>query len=258
MYSLIKNARDNFNRSIQDIRFFEISKRFEKEDFKNFDDKLVYVDNKKISEKETLAILLAGSLDKNLWNPKPESYTFYDLKGIIENVFEKIGFNKYQLKRSANKSYHPGVSADIFVGKELIGSFGKLHPNVEEKMDVEGLNIVFGEIYLDRLEKYINNRISYKPLSKFQSVSRDLAFVVKDEILVGDMLKSISKVDNIIESVELFDIYKGIGVESGYKSVAINVILRNENKTLEDKEIVSVMEKIKEKLSKEFDANLRG
>lgn len=258
MYSLLKNAKDNYNRSINDIRLFEISKRFEMENLENKNDNFVYIGNKKVLEKETLAIILSGNEDKNLWNPKPTEYTFFDLKGIVEALFSKIGFDRYQLKRSTNISYHPGISADIFVGKELIGTFGKIHPNILENFDIEEMNIIYAEIYIDKIEKYINNKFKYSSPSKYQSVSRDLALVVKEDILVGDMIKSIEKVDKLIQNVELFDIYTGIGIEKGNKSVAINVILRDDNKTLEENEINIVMEKIKNKLFKEFNAILRG
>ena len=99
--------------------------------------------------------------------------------------------------------------------------------------------------------------IKYKGLSKYQSVPRDIAVVVKEEVLVGDMIKSIQKVDKLIEKVELFDIYRGIGVKTGFKSVAISIVMRDDNKTLEEKDINSVMDKIVGKLKKEFDAELR-
>ena len=257
MYSLLKNVRDNLNRSVQDIRFFEVSKRFTKKDVKEKKEKLVYLGEKEVNELETLAIVLSGSKEKSLWNPKPEKYDFFDLKGIIEALFNKLGFSKYQLRRSENPAYHPGRSADIFVGRELIGTFGNLHPDVEEKMDLENENVVYAEIFLDLLNKYISKNIKYKGLSKFQSVPRDIAIVVKEDVLVGDMIKSIEKVDKIIEKVELFDIYRGIGIDSGKKSVAISILMRDENKTLEEQEITNVMDKILLKLEKEYNAELR-
>lgn len=257
MYSLLKNVRDNLNRSAQDIRLFEVSRRFIKKEIKNKNEKLVYLGEKEVNELETLAIVLCGSKEKNLWNIKPEKYDFFDLKGIIEALFTKLGFSKYQIKRSENKAYHPGRSADIFVGRELIATFGNLHPDVEEKMALENEGVVYAEIYLDVLFKYLNSNIKYKGLSKFQSVPRDIAVVVEENVLVGDMIKSIEKVDKLIEKVELFDIYRGIGVPDGMKSVAISILMRDENKTLEEQEINSVMNKILEKLQKEYNSELR-
>ena len=255
MYSLLKNVKDNLNRGQEDIRFFEVSKRFVLSDDKI--EKSVYINEKRVSERETLGIVLSGSFTKNLWAPKPESYDFFDMKGIVEAMFDKLNFKSYQLRRSVNSSYHPGRSVDLFVGKELIGTFGEIHPDVLENMEIDRNRVIYAEIYLDLLLKYINKGVKYKGLSKYQSVPRDIAVVVKEEVLVGDMIKSIQKVDKLIEKVELFDIYRGIGVKLGFKSVAISIVMRDDNKTLEEKDINSVMDKIVGKLKKEFDAELR-
>ena len=255
MYSLLKNVKDNLNRGQEDIRFFEVSKRFILSDDKI--ENSVYINEKRVSERETLGIVLSGSFTKNLWAPKPESYDFFDMKGIVEAMFEKLNFKSYQIKRSMNSSYHPGRSVDLFVGKELIGTFGEIYPDVLENMEIDRNRVIYAEIYLDLLLKYINKGVKYKGLSKYQSVPRDIAVVVKEEVLVGDMIKSIQKVDKLIEKVELFDIYRGIGVKSGFKSVAISIVMRDDNKTLEEKDINSVMDKIVGKLKKEFDAELR-
>lgn len=255
MYSLLKNVKDNLNRGQEDIRFFEVSKRFVLSDDKI--EKSVYINEKRVSERETLGIVLSGSFTKNLWAPKPESYDYFDMKGIVEAMFDKLNFKSYQLRRSVNSSYHPGRSVDLFVGKELIGTFGEIHPDVLENMEIDRNRVIYAEIYLDLLLKYINKGVKYKGLSKYQSVPRDIAVVVKEEVLVGDMIKSIQKVDKLIEKVELFDIYRGIGVKSGFKSVAISIVMRDDNKTLEEKDINSVMDKIVGKLKKEFDAELR-
>ena len=255
IYSLLKNVKDNLNRGQEDIRFFEVSKRFVLSDDKI--EKSVYINEKRVSERETLGIVLSGSFTKNLWAPKPESYDFFDMKGIVEAMFDKLNFKSYQLRRSVNSSYHPGRSVDLFVGKELIGTFGEIHPDVLENMEIDRNRVIYAEIYLDLLLKYINKGVKYKGLSKYQSVPRDIAVVVKEEVLVGDMIKSIQKVDKLIEKVELFDIYRGIGVKPGFKSVAISIVMRDDNKTLEEKDINSVMDKIVGKLKKEFDAELR-
>lgn len=255
MYSLLKNVKDNLNRGQEDIRFFEVSKRFVLSDDKI--EKSVYINEKRVSERETLGIVISGAFTKNLWALKPESYDFFDMKGIVEAMFDKLNFKSYQLRRSVNSSYHPGRSVDLFVGKELIGTFGEIHPDVLENMEIDRNRVIYAEIYLDLLLKYINKGVKYKGLSKYQSVPRDIAVVVKEEVLVGDMIKSIQKVDKLIEKVELFDIYRGIGVKSGFKSVAISIVMRDDNKTLEEKDINSVMDKIVGKLKKEFDAELR-
>ena len=244
LYSLIKNAKDNINRNVENIRFFEVSRTFEKAE-------------ELAKEEVKLGIILAGNNDKILWNSKPEAYDFYDLKGIVEEIFSKLRFKNYQIKRSTQTQLHPGRSVDVFVGKEFIGSFGEIHPDVLENFDLGKKSVLVGEFNIDLIKKYIGKAVKYEGMVKFPAVPRDIALVMDEEVLVGDVLKVIEKVDNKIEKVELFDIYRGLGVLTGKKSVAISIKLRDKNKTLEEKEINDVVEKILKKVEKQFGAELR-
>ena len=244
LYSLIKNAKDNINRNVENIRFFEVSRTFEKAE-------------ELAKEEVKLGIILAGNNDKTLWNSKPEAYDFYDLKGIVEEIFSKLRFKNYQIKRSTQTQLHPGRSVDVFVGKEFIGSFGEIHPDVLENFDLGKKSVLVGEFNIDLIKKYIGKAVKYEGMVKFPAVPRDIALVMDEEVLVGDVLKVIEKVDNKIEKVELFDIYRGLGVLTGKKSVAISIKLRDKNKTLEEKEINDVVEKILKKVEKQFGAELR-
>ena len=244
LYSLLKNAKENMNRNVTSIRFFEVSRTFVKAE-------------ELAKEEVKLGIILAGENNKTLWNPKPVPYDFYDLKGIVEEIFTQLKFNNYMIKRSEQSQYHPGRSVDIFVGRELIGSFGEIHPDVLENFDLGKTSVLVGEFNIDLIQKYIGKKIKYQGIVKYPAVPRDFAFVMREDILVGDILKTIQKVDKKIEKVELFDIYQGAGVLPGMKSVAISVILRDKNKTLVEKEIVDISNKIVAKVEKDYGAVLR-
>ena len=244
LYSLIKNAKDNMNRNISNIRFFEVSRTFEKAE------ELAKEDIK-------MGIILSGENDKTLWNPKPVHYDFYDLKGIVEEIFSKLKFQNFSLKRSVQTEFHPGRSADVFVGKEYIGSFGEIHPDVLENFDLNKKTVLVAEFNIDLIKKYINKPFVYEGIVKYPAVPRDLALVMNENILVGDVLKTIKKIDKKVEKVELFDIYQGIGVEPGKKSVAISILLRDNTKTLEEKEINDIVDKILAKMKKDYMAELR-
>lgn len=244
LYSLLKNAKENMNRNATNIRFFEVSRTFVKAE-------------ELAKEEVKLGIILAGENNKTLWNPKPVPYDFYDLKGIVEEIFTQLKFNNYMIKRFEQSQYHPGRSVDVFVGRELIGSFGEIHPDVLENFDLGKTSVLVGEFNIDLIQKYIGKKIKYQGIVKYPSVPRDFAFVMREDILVGDVLKTIQKVDKKIEKVELFDIYQGAGVLPGMKSVAISVILRDKNKTLEEKEIVDISNKIVTKVEKDYGAVLR-
>ena len=244
LYSLLKNAKENMNRNATNIRFFEVSRTFVKAE-------------ELAKEEVKLGIILAGENNKTLWKPKPVPYDFYDLKGIVEEIFTQLKFNNYMIKRSEQSQYHPGRSVDVFVGRELIGSFGEIHPDVLENFDLGKTSVLVGEFNIDLIQKYIGKKIKYQGIVKYPAVPRDFAFVMREDILVGDVLKTIQKVDKKIEKVELFDIYQGAGVLPGMKSVAISVILRDKNKTLVEKEIVDISNKIVAKVEKDYGAVLR-
>ena len=244
LYSLLKNAKENMNRNATNIRFFEVSRTFVKAE-------------ELAKEEVKLGIILGGENNKTLWNPKPVPYDFYDLKGIVEEIFTQLKFNNYMIKRSEQSQYHPGRSVDVFVCRELIGSFGEIHPDVLENFDLGKTSVLVGEFNIDLIQKYIGKKIKYQGIVKYPAVPRDFAFVMREDILVGDVLKTIQKVDKKIEKVELFDIYQGAGVLPGMKSVAISVILRDKNKTLEEKEIVDISNKIVAKVEKDYGAVLR-
>ena len=244
LYSLIKNAKDNMNRNVSNIRFFEVSRTFEKAE------ELAKEDIK-------VGIILAGENDKTLWNPKPVHYDFYDLKGIVEEIFSKLKFQSFSIKRSVQTEFHPGRSADVFVGKEYIGSFGEIHPDVLENFGLDKKTVLVTEFNIELIKKYINKPFVYQGIVKYPAVPRDLALVMNENILVGDVLKTIEKIDKKVEKVELFDIYQGIGVEPGKKSVAISILLRDDSKTLEEKEINDIIDKILAKMKKDYMAELR-
>ena len=244
LYSLIKNAKDNMNRNVSNIRFFEVSRTFEKAE------ELAKEDIK-------VGIILAGENDKTLWNPKPVHYDFYDLKGIVEEIFSKLKFQSFSIKRSVQTEFHPGRSADVFVGKEYIGSFGEIHPDVLENFGLNKKTVLVAEFNIELIKKYINKPFVYQGIVKYPAVPRDLALVMNENILVGDVLKTIERIDKKVEKVELFDIYQGIGVEPGKKSVAISILLRDDSKTLEEKEINDIIDKILAKMKKDYMAELR-
>jgi phenylalanyl-tRNA synthetase beta chain len=244
MYGLLSNIRDNFNRNITDLKIFEVSRTFTKAEV--LADEVVKV-----------GIALAGREERDLWDAKPEAYDFYDLKGYVEGFLTDMGMTRYQLKRTENKSYHPGRAVDIFIGRDYIGSFGEVHPDVAEVMGISKERVYLAELELAKIVKYGKTKIKYEKIVKYPAVNRDLAILMDRETLVGDMIGDIKKSSKLIESVSLFDIYVGDKVEADKKSVAINILMRKATGTLEENEVTATVEKILGLIKKKYKGEIR-
>ena len=246
IYSLLSNIRDNFNRNIFNLKLFEVSRTFTK----NENDVLEHEDVK-------IAIALGGKGEKDLWDVKPSDYDFYDLKGYVEEFLSNAGLGRYQMDRSKNITFHPGRSVDIKMGKDIVGTFGEIHPEVAENMDIKKHKVYIAEIDMSKLNKYAKPGIKYESIVKFPAVERDLAIVLDKDVLVGNMIEDIKRSSKLIEKVELFDIYEGENIEAGKKSAAINILLRSKTETLEEKVIKDTIDKILATIKKKFDGEIR-
>jgi phenylalanyl-tRNA synthetase beta chain len=169
---------------------------------------------------------------------------------------------KLQIVPGGPAFLHPGRSGTIQVGPKLIfGWFGELHPATLEALDVEG-PLAVSEVMLDRVPEPKARATRTKPkleLSAFQPVTRDFAFIVDRSVLADSIVRAAEGADKaLIASVEVFDLYKGKGIEAGKKSIAIAVTLQPREKTLTDAEIDGVAAKIVAEVSKRTGATLRG
>ena len=134
VYSLVNNIKENLNRNQTDLKIFEVSKTF-----KN----LGSAKDGLATEELKVAIALSGREDKNLWNQTKTDYDFYDLKGYIEYLFERLNINKFNLERAKDVNFHPGVSAEIKIGEDVIGIFGELHPTLINNVGIKREKVFF-------------------------------------------------------------------------------------------------------------------
>ena len=244
MWSILANIRDNLNRNQFDLRFAEVSRVFTpKDDLAN--------------EDLRICIGLAGRDHRTLWDSKPVAYDFYDMKGYVEMLLENLGIKNYKLERSQNSNFHPGRSAEIKIGRDVIGVFGEIHPNVQEKMDIKRERVYIAELDLSKLAKYKKSTIKYESIVKYPEVTRDLAILIDRDVLVGEMLDKLKKASNLIEKIDIFDVYEGEKIENDKKSVAISITLRDKKKTLNEKQITETIEKVLEIISKNFGGEIR-
>lgn len=236
---MLTSISTNYNRRNKEVHLFEIGKVYLP---KELPLKELPV------EREVLTIAMYGNVD------------FYDAKGAFESIFNGLGMiNKVEYSPLETLSYmHPGRTAIITDEKnDEIGYVGEIHPQIASNYEIE-TKVYFGVLYIDKLVEIANFDISYKSLPKFPTMQRDIAMLVKDEINVKEIEKIIkAKGGKLLESVKLFDVYKGEQIEKGYKSVAYSILFRSNEKTLTDEEVNSPMKKILKELEEKLQAQLR-
>ena len=186
----------------------------------------------------------------------------YDAKADAIAALEAAGAptGNLQTAREASDYFHPGRSAALKLGKNVLAQFGEIHPAILEEMDIKAPVMAF-EVFLDDIPE-AKKKGPAKPLlqlSAFQPVSRDFAFIVDEHVEVEQLTRAaIGAERNLITDVSVFDIYQGKGVEEGKKSVAINVIIQPVKQTLTDAEIEGISQKIVDAVSAKTGASLRG
>lgn len=243
--SLLDSVAYNAARSMKDIPLFEISNVYSTE---------------KVEER--LAIVLSGALQKCRWEKFEIKADFYTMKGLVQSILSVLGFAEARVSFKENdldcEHFHPYQSACVYIGKDLFGIIGKIHPAMAKKYNVSD-DTVMCELNLEIIINAKAGKIKYEAISKYPQITRDLAFVVKDEVKVADIIKAIRKNGkNVIRDVEVFDVYRGEHVEKGYKSIALSIVFQSSERTLKDDEINEIHENILATLKKDVDAQLRG
>ena len=243
--SLLGAASYNVARQNKNLALFETSNMISKQ-----------------SRSEHLAIVLVGQ-DARQGLLVKENFNFFHMKGLVEGIFTILGIEptRYRFDRfvDANHELHPGKAANIIFQNKKIGVLGELHPNQIEKYDLGKTNAVVLEMDLEALLDAKVSETKMAPISKFPSVSRDLAFVLDAKIAAGDLIRAVKKVGgSYVVGCEVFDIYQGANIAEGKKSMAISVTYRKEDGTLTEKEVSDAEEKIKFELSRNFKAEIRS
>ena len=183
--------------------------------------------------------------------------TFAEFKACVENAITETGLS-YKLVRSKEPFLHPGVSADVVDDNgEIYASFGQVHPTVAKNYNIPKTSM-FAEIDLDKLLTLPEKKFVIKQVPKFPIVDRDLAIVVKEEISNADLESAIrSACGKIFYDVKLFDVYRNKTLGDGLKSMAYNIRLANEDKTLTDEEVTETIAKVLKALKFRYGASLR-
>ena len=243
---LLQSVAYNQNRQQSRVRLFETGLRFIPDESAE----------NGVRQDNMIAGVLSGQRSEEHWDIEKAATDFYDIKADVEALLSLTSNESaYQFSKAEIDALHPGQTAAIHKDGVLVGHVGALHPELERKLGLNGRTLVF-ELLLS--EVCTLNIPQARDISRFPANRRDIAVVVEDQVSANNVLQLIEKVGgNYLVDLNLFDVYRGNGIESGFKSLAIAMTLQDNDKTLEEKDITDVVDRVVDTLKTELNASLR-
>lgn len=255
LFGGLESIEYNVKRQNGNLRFFEFGNVYK------FDPERKNADNPMAAYKEDfhLALWLTGKRVENSWAHANEDSSYHELDAYVKNILCRIGAQPGMLvrKKSANDIFAAGITIENRGGKQLI-EMGVLSKKVLKNADIN-TPVYYAELNWTALMKLVSkNRVLYSEISKYPAVSRDLALLVDNGVEFAQIEQIARQTEKkLLKSVELFDVYEGKNLPAGKKSYAVNFILQDETKTLNDKMIDAIMQKLIANLTKQLGAELR-
>lgn len=241
LQGLLENTIYNINRKNPDIKFFELGK--------------IYQKRESYTERKQLAILVSGREVRENWLEPKSATNFYYLKGYVQLLLDRLGFTFVEKSLVDNRF---ADAIELLVGEKVMARIGKVSSQLLKSFDIEQ-DCYYAEIEIEVVESLRNkDNFKFVDIPKFNKIRRDLALLVDKNVTYSKLYEAVMKEKSpILKSVNLFDVYEGKNLPEGKKSYALSFELLNEEKTLEDKEITEVMDKIIKIFETKFQASLR-
>lgn len=244
--NLFKNALYNINHNQKDLKLFELTKTFKKSD--------------NISKREdfTVSGLITGKFLEIYWNSNQQEVDFFDLKGIIEDLFDYLKIEKFTMVKSKENFYQLQLGVDVLINKKIVGSFGKVDPKIAENFEIERPIYTF-ELNLSEINK-INcfKKHTFIEIPKFPPVLRDLSILVSKDYSFEQLENCIYSTNpKVIRKIVLFDEFTGKMIDKGFKSLSFNIMFGSDTKTLTDDYIKKLFDKIVKNLKQKYNIRLR-
>jgi phenylalanyl-tRNA synthetase beta chain len=244
LYSGLEAIAYNQNRQNADIKFYEFGKVYKIQE------------DGKYNESQRFAVFMSGASVTGQWNQKAQQASFYNLKAIVDGILQKLNINDVQIEDTTCKKMAFGLNYNR--NNKTLVKFGKVAPDALKKADVDK-EVFYADFSFDQILAVTKkNKIVYQEVSKFPAVRRDLSMLI-DKAVTFNQLKQIAQRTErkLLTQVDVFDVYEGDKLPAGKKSYALSFILQDSEKTLTDKAIESIMQKLIYNLSKEAGAEIR-
>lgn len=240
---LMNVLRRNAHRKMTDIRVFETGKSY------------FYGEGGVPSEKDMLSMVFCGMKIRD-WQNK-QAVCVFDLKGVIEALFDKFGIQGYEFKAASSVLFAPGESAVIIIDGKSAGICGRLSKELLESYDIR-IPVFAGELEMDALRACVKPEQKFSEIPRFPAITRDISLVVEDRISNAEIVSLIRDVcGEYATSIKPFDLYRGEQIPAGSKSILYCVEYRASDKTLTDEEVNVFDIKVREELKRRFNATIR-
>jgi len=243
----------NQNRQLNDIKVFEFGKAYFKKDHY---EKSRGVNN--YFEEKHLNIFASGRLMGENWNNKDDKSDFFHIKGLVENIFMKLGIQRNQLEAEEGSNGHYHYTFQLKSKDQILVQLGLLSKDLLKEFDIKN-DVFVADFNWDAVMKLVSaQEVKYEQVSKFPTVRRDMALVVDKNIHFEDLRKLALKSERkLLQSVGIFDVYEGGKIPQGKKSYALSFVLQDKDKTLTDKVIDKCIRRLQQVFEKEMAAELR-
>ena len=240
---LVQVLRHNLSRQQGRVRIFELGIRFLRQDAD-------------IIEEKTLSGLVAGPAEPEQWDRPTRAADFFDIKADLEALFALTGAaDTFEFRADAHCALRPGRSARIVRSGTDIGWLGELHPTLIKELDLSVTPLVFE---ISTAQALAARKAEFKEISKFPAVRRDIAVIVKQDIAVAELEKSVRDAGGpTLRDTVIFDVYAGKNIETGSKSVALGLILQETSRTLTEADVDDIMHSVIDRLGRDFNATIR-
>jgi phenylalanyl-tRNA synthetase beta chain len=245
---LVANLRYNLNRRASRVRVFEVGRVFLRTPGMPEGPSEVAG----IRQPVRIGAAAFGSALEEQWGVATRMVDFFDVKGDLQNLLSPL---QARFEPASHPALHPGRSARVVLDGRAVGWLGELHPLWQEKYELPGPAIVF-EVDAAPLQQAALP--AYREVSRFPIVSRDVSVIVLETVAIQAILDDLAlHKPALVESIQLFDLYRGAGVENGKKSLAFRVLLQDTQKTMTDSEVESAVSQLKQRLVRQFGGKLR-
>ncbi|MBD2460086.1 phenylalanine--tRNA ligase subunit beta [Oscillatoria sp. FACHB-1407] len=226
--------------------------------------RVFWSDEEGLNETDMIAGIMGGDSRRGRWVQagREKPMTWFEAKGLLESVFDRLGLVvEYQPDRR-NSLLHPERTASLWLGGKRLGTFGQLHPQLRQERGLPNEIYAFElhlEIMLDQMATEESLTPTFKLYSAYPASDRDIAFFVPVQFSVAEIERSVKQAaGSLLESVELFDEYRGENVPEGKRSLAFRLVYRAGDRTLTDEDIEPVHQKVRETLEEKFQVSLRS